>query len=1054
MNIGIIKWFDSEKGFGVISTIENAVEIIQNDNVTSTEVSNEVFLHIKNWKDKNPVDTTRIIPVVFDTAFERNKISAKGCKYFSNTKENWSLLLSYLGDNEQIRIIERFSTREYNIIEYALKFLTNSFDDSVLLESLGERLEQISISDLMKSCETIFRVRKNTENEKLKQLLDDILLNHTKQIDVKEKIGLWKNKNIPIRALSNNEILDNAIEFNFEDLKAIKNQYEDEEIINLLILGKLNALRDTFSFDDFTKFEELLTLIDKDSFKNKVFKDLNDIAKAQFLEGFFNNLSTIGKIEDKWDLDKIEKEKKKLPSYIDSEILAEIKKAIEFYILENATIEGLVCACLNNYFSEPDSIIIKNKKDLTENTLSEIINSESIFSEDFKFNLLESLLDDSSKYSLVLELTSQINNPEVFEKLDNKIFIQAKEEDYFALWSQGLGKILPEKYLINYFDEQTSKYLEINAWINKEIIQKEKISDILFSKLIKNVKISDRIVFYTSKNIISSLITFDNSWVEKISALNNNFFNLLLWHFGHKTDLDFKTLKGKFIYFNPDDQVYIFKRLFYLKNIGDLDFTFEEIDEIVRADIDLYLTNEKFHNDFVLDISTHTLIEAIKSYKERKNFLFESDLILKDLKNNSKKKFRIESYFDKCPGRYIAEWNWKTNGKIKKVTFSNNPEEYYYSVEFEAAFEVEGQNYYGSYTYFEKNPLFEELKDDVKKIPGRRWNAEKKQWIIPSDSKKEVFEYAKNNKFFIDLGDRKHYDNNIHLVEFSRDEIPIGIRFCEGRKSNIEHDKLKREFWWCSNQPCFENVEVDHLSKEFMSKKEDDKKIWEYYSFLDILNILKINTDEQKTTPKDFIPNGHYYKFIGHINAFNRLLDRLYCQECNELLYPTETSHFALYRNVKFHCENEKCSEYNKIVYLNHCLNGECSNIIDSRVSQCCENGLYICDNCGTCCSNAMFSRRLKNLRLSSGYIHNELIENVKQEKGHLEKAEYYCYKCKGMMVEISTNIYKCNRCFVEYDFEKFKWLSKKWTMKYQRRKDYPTGNKNIKYDEPDDDIF
>jgi len=101
-----------------------------------------------------------------------------------------------------------------------------------------------------------------------------------------------------------------------------------------------------------------------------------------------------------------------------------------------------------------------------------------------------------------------------------------------------------------------------------------------------------------------------------------------------------------------------------------------------------------------------------------------------------------------------------------------------------------------------------------------------------------------------------------------------------------------------------------------------------------------------------------------------------------------------------------------------------------------------------------MFSRRLKNLRLSGGYIHNELIENVKQQKGHLEKAEYYCYKCKGMMVEISTNRYKCNRCSVEYDFEKFKWLSKKWTMKYKRRKDYPTGNKNIKYDEPDDDIF
>ena len=179
------------------------------------------------------------------------------------------------------------------------------------------------------------------------------------------------------------------------------------------------------------------------------------------------------------------------------------------------------------------------------------------------------------------------------------------------------------------------------------------------------------------------------------------------------------------------------------------------------------------------------------------------------------------------------------------------------------------------------------------------------------------------------------------------------------------------------------------------------------------------------------------------------MIDKLYCHKCNELLYPTETSHFALYRDTKFHCENENCSEHKKTIYLNHCLNGECGNIIDSRISKTCDNGLYICNSCGSCCSNSMFKRRLDNLKLVGGYIHPELIKNVEEENGHLEKAEYYCYKCKGMMTEINEKQYKCDSCNVSYDFDKFKWLDKKWMRKNQRRTDYPVYRKNDDYDEP-----
>ena len=119
----------------------------------------------------------------------------------------------------------------------------------------------------------------------------------------------------------------------------------------------------------------------------------------------------------------------------------------------------------------------------------------------------------------------------------------------------------------------------------------------------------------------------------------------------------------------------------------------------------------------------------------------------------------------------------------------------------------------------------------------------------------------------------------------------------------------------------------------------------------------------------DFIEKGKYYQFISTINQFNRLLERMYCDSCNHILYPIEDSHFAYHRVVRFHCANQDCSEYHNEIYLHHCLNGRCNGIIDSRWSKKCPNGLYICSNetCGCCCSHDMLSRRLQNLRTTGG---------------------------------------------------------------------------------------
>jgi ribosomal protein L37AE/L43A len=102
-------------------------------------------------------------------------------------------------------------------------------------------------------------------------------------------------------------------------------------------------------------------------------------------------------------------------------------------------------------------------------------------------------------------------------------------------------------------------------------------------------------------------------------------------------------------------------------------------------------------------------------------------------------------------------------------------------------------------------------------------------------------------------------------------------------------------------------------------------------------------------------------------------------------------------------------------------LNGKCNNIIDSRISLKCDNGLIICENCGSCCSHDQLRRRLEKLKLTGGYINPNLIKSVNEKLAHLERGEYFCYKCKARMNEEEKGIFKCSNCLTKYDTNKYK---------------------------------
>ena len=156
------------------------------------------------------------------------------------------------------------------------------------------------------------------------------------------------------------------------------------------------------------------------------------------------------------------------------------------------------------------------------------------------------------------------------------------------------------------------------------------------------------------------------------------------------------------------------------------------------------------------------------------------------------------------------------------------------------------------------------------------------------------------------------------------------------------------------------------------------------------------------------------------------MVKKLKCDDCNHIIFPEHVSHLGASNFVRFSCVNNGCSN-NETIYLNHCLHSNCKNVIDSRISKKCSNGLYICNECGTCCSTEMFKRRLDKLERfsdqnndSKHYVIQNLKEQIFNNLGHYELVKYYCYKCADPISNIPDNgKLKCHSCDIEYNVKK-----------------------------------
>lgn len=657
----------------------------------------------------------------------------------------------------------------------------------------------------------------------------------------------------------------------------------------------------------------------------------------------------------------------------------------------------------------PVDYILTQSANLTFDNIEKILGKSD--QGHFKFGVLLGKLAGSELAGLtkLYNLAKHHLDKDLFNHLDQKVFLTVEGSLYFNLWLKGFGKIFPKNYIATYLDHLEEAYQEIDKWIQEGLLTTEQISGIFIDYLSLQEPIQNRHVFLKQYSHVQYLLKFDRNAASKIHQFNNRHYNLITWVLGYEnTTFDFDSLKSKFIYFLPEQQIKILRKLFHLKVTGHFDLTISKLMELTRFDADTFQLVKSMSPSIPIDISTELVIQGLYSLEQKGEFLPESELIkivLNGLKNNKHHRFQIEHYFEKCPGR-CSPGKSISKGNITKVNYGED--KFYFAVHFPTGEYKYVWDKWGGREVFEANPFFDQLKEAVKALPGAKWNPTSKHWGVPGQYEEEILKFAETYHLDIDYPGSR-LENNVHNIPFIRKDIPTGINFCEGRASNQPDIRFKKEFWWCNGKPCFAKYETIHAPEE-----------WENYTLLDFCLILQLNLDSTNRVG-DSIEKGKYYQFISLINRFNRLLEKLYCDGCGEILFPVESSNFAAYNVVRFKCTNQKCNEKNE-VYLNHCLNGQCNNIIDSRLSKKCSHGLFICDKCGSCCSHNMLQRRLENLKYTGGFIHANLLYYVEHKLGHLERGEYFCHKCGNLMEEKTYDVFNCNKCNVNYDTREYKF--------------------------------
>lgn len=491
----------------------------------------------------------------------------------------------------------------------------------------------------------------------------------------------------------------------------------------------------------------------------------------------------------------------------------------------------------------------------------------------------------------------------------------------------------------------------------------------------------------------SLLRSWENVFNSKLSnfrdaQINNTRLTVILWAVYFQTKTSMSTFSEIFAYLPPYVQIRCVKKLFQLIALGKVQHTVKSLYNLLSTSIapmcfplEIVFAYLKLREkDPTATLTNNVMLQLLDGRDDYNEWIGIRELVTQcrgrwkvDEEDDSRTNWKRGSYFNGM----IEE---STDHKIKVFVAPKMIDEHGYIKEY-------NNKYYNQISELISITFPDDEYQVVNETQG-------KSYYINESHEIELFNLARayNLKY-------KHVSNSIDFSVNWED----GDTFCECRLSDKVDNYHGISFYWCKNKPCFRPPLRYRVTSE-----------WQYYTMLDFMRILKIPTDYVNRFGKK-TKFGYYIILSSYLKSFAKFYEHLKCRKCGKLMKPTNISNYATRAVNEFACSDEQCDGFGETVYLNHCFNkSKCNATIDSRDSKTCPNGLYICPECGACCSTENFKLRQSNLHATGGVISPWLINFVNNNMGHWEKHEFFCFKC-GKPIMMSENIYKCTECGTEY---------------------------------------
>lgn len=208
MLIGLVKWFDADKGFGIVGTPDQE----------------EYFLHINSFTTK-PEKILKGMPIAFSpkTDKTKNRNSADNSRLVG-VPEDFKTILSYLGNSDSVRIEVEVTGRgkrgnpyrhkeiqSFSLIGLSLKYFFKDKSEEEISNFITDYFDTDLDTKLFISYCEMFenRLPKNFSSDVVTTILNSVFSHFGKNLNEEILFNVWKQKKF--KFISHNEMDDYEI---------------------------------------------------------------------------------------------------------------------------------------------------------------------------------------------------------------------------------------------------------------------------------------------------------------------------------------------------------------------------------------------------------------------------------------------------------------------------------------------------------------------------------------------------------------------------------------------------------------------------------------------------------------------------------------------------------------------------------------------------------------------------------------------------------------------------------------------------------------------------